>query len=273
MAPKVSLIILTYMWPEALELVLASVFQQRVLPHEVVVTDDGSTDATAALIERMQASSPVPLKYVWQEDKGFRAARARNRGVAESTGDYLVFVDGDCVMFPDFIEQHLELREKDWFVAGNRILLAAECSQQVLKHKTAFQSWTSIDWFKARLSGKVNRLLPLLRLPDGNWRKKKARRWQGAKSCNLAMSRSDFVAVNGFDEAFNGWGHEDADIVARLIAKGCLRKEGRYAVPLIHIWHKEQTRELEKENLRRLAETLAGRRGVRAEQGLDSHGA
>ena len=74
-----------------------------------------------------------------------------------------------------------------------------------------------------------NKLCPTLSLSDGNWRKKKAYTWQGVKTCNLGAWRSDLLEINGFDEAFNGWGYEDSDLVVRLLNLGVKRKLGKYA--------------------------------------------
>ncbi|HSH13683.1 MAG TPA: galactosyltransferase-related protein, partial [Desulfurivibrionaceae bacterium] len=95
-------------------------------------------------------------------------------------------------------------------------------------------------------------------------------RWQGAMTCNLAVWREDFFRVNGFDENFVGWGHEDAEFVGRLINSGVFRKEGRFALPVLHLWHQNQHRGREAGNLRRLHEQLA-KKATRAETGVDRY--
>ena len=99
----------------------------------ILVADDGSGSQTVACIQRWQSSLPFPLIHTWQEDRGFRAAAARNRAAARSQGDYLVFLDGDCVAFPDFLCRHRALAERGWFVAGNRVLLDAVLTEAVLR--------------------------------------------------------------------------------------------------------------------------------------------
>lgn len=102
----VSLIIATYNWPEALELSLMSALNQSQLPNEILVADDGSTEETKQLVEKYKAISKVRLLHVWQEDEGFRLAKIRNRAIAACTGDYVIQVDGDIIMHPDFVKDH-----------------------------------------------------------------------------------------------------------------------------------------------------------------------
>src|SRR5689334_759596 len=96
-SPRVSLIITTYNRPEALAAVLRALDLQIERDFEVLIADDGSTDETRILLEGLRERVHFPLRHVWQEDRGFRAARARNLAVAASGGEYLVFLDGDCI--------------------------------------------------------------------------------------------------------------------------------------------------------------------------------
>jgi len=64
---KVSVVLLTYNWPQALERMLEGLARQSQLPYEVIVADDGSTEETAALVQRMAASFPVPLRHIWRK--------------------------------------------------------------------------------------------------------------------------------------------------------------------------------------------------------------
>lgn len=266
---SVTLIVTTYNRPDALDRVLASIAELSPAPAEVVVADDGSGPETAAVIRAWQAR--LPLIHVWHPDQGFRAAEARNRAVAASRSEYLIFLDGDCLVFPDFVGRHLELAEPGRMLVGNRVLLSLELTEAILAGKTNPTSWSGVDWWRARREGRINRLLPLLRLPGRGWRLRRPLRWQGVHTCNLGLWRRDFVAVNGFDERYQGWGHEDADLAIRLMQAGILRKDGQYGVPVLHLWHRENDRGNEAENRRRLDEVLNGSRPQRAALGLDRH--
>ncbi|MCU7843664.1 MAG: glycosyltransferase family 2 protein [Candidatus Thiodiazotropha sp. (ex Monitilora ramsayi)] len=268
---SVSVIVVTYEWPKALERVLESLSRQTVMPLEIIVTDDGSSPDTRAVVDAWQEKMECELHYLWQPDEGFRAARARNRGVAVSHGEYMVFLDGDCLVFPDFVERHQRLAEMGCQVVGNRILMDEALSRRVLEGKESPCRWSVLRWLKGRVSGEINRLLPMVRLGEGQWRKRRALKWKGAQSCNLGVWRRDFLAVNGFDENFSGWGHEDADLVVRLMGSGIIRKDGHFSVPVLHLWHRENTRELEPENLQRLNDVLRGERELVALSGVANH--
>ncbi|MDV2453612.1 glycosyltransferase [Xanthomonas hortorum] len=116
--PLCALIVLTYNWPQALRLVLESVKRQSRLPDEVIVVDDGSGAETAALMNALVADFPVPLRHVWQEDLGFRAARCRNLGIAATSAQYVILIDGDMLLHRDFIADHLALARPGRFLQG-----------------------------------------------------------------------------------------------------------------------------------------------------------
>lgn len=114
---KISVIVATYNWPSALRLSLQSLMRQTAHNFEIVVADDGSRNETRELIERLTKSSPVPIIHSWQEDIGFSLARSRNQAVLKSHGDYLIFVDGDCIVPKDFVANHLKLAASGKVVA------------------------------------------------------------------------------------------------------------------------------------------------------------
>lgn len=253
--PAVSVIVTTYNWPGALDRVLCALSEQDYAQLEVIVADDGSTDETAELVHSWRSKFPFPLIHCWQSDEGFRAAMIRNRAVAMARHDYLIFIDGDCVMFPSFVSNHVALAEKGWFVAGNRVLLNQAFTEKVLKNGLSIHRWSFSKWMMARLLNSCNRVLPLCSLPMGRLRKFKPLKWQGAKTCNLGMWRNDFLKVNGFDEDFEGWGFEDSDCVIRLQRANIYHKSGKFSVPVLHLWHPEAERDKANENAKRLEHT------------------
>jgi len=242
---KVSLIVTTYNRPDALDKVLESVSRLEVIP-EIIIADDGSRQETADVVKKWKKT--LPIIHVWQEDRGFRAAAARNLAVAESTGEYLIFIDGDCLVLPNFISKHVELCEKGFMVAGNRILLSELLTEKILTDKVQPLEWGVLEWLSARVTKGVNRLLPLMNLPNGLFRKIRKSKWKGVRTCNLGIYRSDFLSVNGFDESFQGWGHEDADLAIRLIKNGIQRKDGQFGTAVLHLWHRENDRSHESAN-------------------------
>jgi glycosyltransferase involved in cell wall biosynthesis len=266
---SIAIIVTTYNRPDALKLVLTALAHQTLLPDEVIVADDGSTAETRDLVIQLQSKLPYSLKHVWQTDNGFQAAKIRNAAVLRSAAEYLIFLDGDCVPFPDFIEKYQQLAEMGWFVSGHRILLDKRLTEKALKYALPLYRITSCQWLRYFFLRHSNRLFPLLRFNLKN-RKSQSNRWQGVKSCNLALWKKDFLAINGFDESFIGWGYEDSDLVIRLIHLGILRKSGKFAVSVVHLWHEQNAREREQVNLKLLEEIKKSSR-VRATIGLDSH--
>jgi len=117
----------------------------------------------------------------------------------------------------------------------------------------------------------VNRLLPLIVLLDGAFRKRMLDRWEGIKTCNLFAWWSDVVRVNGLDESYEGWSLEDSDLVIQLLHAGGKHKAARYAASVFHQWHQEQDRRYLPENQKRLDELLQSST-IRVAAGLDQYG-
>lgn len=268
---RIVLIITTYNRPDALAAVLEGCLAQTDKNFEVIVADDGSTQDTADLIAVYQARAPFAIKHVWQEDAGFRAAAIRNRALAATAADYIIFIDGDCVPTAEFVASHRHLAERGWFLSGNRMMLTKSLTDKVLLDQLPIHLWRTRDWLQARWQGEIERLLPLLRLPGMDWlRKQFPKRWQGAKTCNLSAWRDDLVRVNGLDESYTGWGLEDSDLVIRLVRAGIYNKSARFSVPVFHLWHRENDRTNLEENRLRLQQVLQATH-VRATHGVDKY--
>jgi predicted glycosyltransferase involved in capsule biosynthesis len=220
----------------------------------VIVVDDGShTEHQRAVIVSAVARR-LRAVHVWHPDVGFTASRIRNRGVAASSGDYIIFLDGDCVPEVDFVAQHKRLAEPGYFVNGSRVLLSPDLTCRVLTETEHICGRSAWYWVRQRLLGHASKLTGLLRLPDHAGRIDRAFSWKGIRSCNLSAWRSDFERVDGFDESFVGWGHEDADLVLRLHNSGVARKNGFCATEVFHLWHKEAARNQESQNAKRVME-------------------
>lgn len=269
MAELISVILTTYNREDALAAVLRSLARQTDRQFEVVVADDGSRGATKALLAAWRDRLGVPLIHVWHEHRDFRAAEIRNRAILASHGMYCIFLDGDCLVRPDYIATHRRLAERGWFLTGNRALLSAERTAAVLRDDMAPENWSIVKWIAQRWQGGINRLGPLLHVPLGQLRKLRPRTWQDARSCNLAVWRSDLDRIDGYDANFSGWGREDSDLLVRLIRSGVRRKDGIFATGVLHLWHREADRAWLAENQRRLDQVIASDR-VRAERGLSA---
>jgi glycosyltransferase involved in cell wall biosynthesis len=269
-AVRLAVIVTTYNRPDALQAVLEGYAAQSDLAFELIVADDGSGEETRALVERFAVHAPFPVAHIWQEDDGFRAAAIRNQALASTRTDYVIFTDGDCIPSRTFVHRHRQLAEPGWFLSGNRVLLSPQFSQRVLVEHLSIYRWGWADWMRARGRGEANRVMPLVRLPDGAWRKRHRHQWEGVKTCNLSAWRADLLQVNGLDEAYSGWGLEDSDLVIRLLHANVLHKSARFAAPVFHLWHSEHDRSRLPENQRRLHELMHSKR-TRASVGLDRY--
>lgn len=245
----ISVLLATYNWPEALSLCLQALREQTNKNFEIIICDDGSKDETRTLISEFQKDFPVPLKHLWQEDDGFRKTLILNEGIKSANGEYLVFLDGDCIPQIDFIAQHLKLSEKNHLVTGSRILSSQQlttdlCSNGHWSHKKLRSN--ALTW---GLKGLLNKWLPLfIKLPNVSGRLYKKFEWRRIKGCNMACWKSDAEAIGGFDESLLGWGHEDADFIFRLQKNGVIRKSGAWATEVIHLWHKMADKETAEKN-------------------------
>lgn len=252
--PKfVSVILLTYNWPQALDLILESLQKQTHKNFEIIIADDGSRDETMQLIKNWQNKSNIKIKHAWQKDNGFRASSARNHGTHLAKGDYLIYLDGDCVPQPDFIANHLILAEFGFFVTGNRAFLSKNFTESVLKNKTKIWEYSLKDWLRLYQMKVLIRIQPLIKIQLFSWmRKLSPYSIKSAKSCNLAIWKQDVLNVNGWDEDFHGWGLEDTDLILRLNFNGIKRKSGRFFVPVCHLWHTFESRKNETCNQRKI---------------------
>jgi len=264
---RISLIVTTYNQLPALQAVIqslkknidwiASKTPRNDDAYEIIIADDGSTEETGEWIRQQKH-----LIHVWQPDTGFNAAQIRNRAAAKATGDYLIFLDGDCIAPRYFIQHHRQLAQPGCFVTGNRVLLSHAFTQHVLAQKLPISQWTYRQWLWAYVQKKCNRVLPFFPLLRGLFPWRYSSRWQGAKTCNLSLWRTDFIAVNGFDERYQGWGYEDSDLVVRLMRHGIRRKHARFSIPVLHLWHAENDRSKEAENRLALKAVMAGKNVV-----------
>ena len=222
-----TLIISTFMRPDALDIVLKSVANQTMKPSEVIIADDGSDSETSQLIRSW--GYLLPIIHSWIPNTDFRAARARNCAVLKASSSYLVFIDGDCVLPQNFIARHLSLKSPGKIVAGGRSLLGMDISNKMLGEAN--------NSSKHLFSG-----IKFIHLPLGKLRDLRPKNWTSVRTCNLGVHRTDVLSIAGFDENFIGWGREDSDFVLRLLSAGIKVRSGRLAACVHHLWHPESPR-------------------------------
>lgn len=232
---RTTLIVTTYNWPQALQLVLLSIRRQALMPFEVLVADDGSASETAALIAREAANFPVPLRHIWQEDEGFRAARIRNLAISAARGDYLLLIDGDMVLHPQFVRDHQRAARPGCFVQGVRVLTQPEGARRMLESQGTRLKFLSPGLRRRRHTLRLPWLSRIL-LPLSA----SGSRMAGIKTCNQGWWRRDLIALNGFDERMVGWGREDEELAQRAYHAGLRRRSLRFAGLAYHLFHRER---------------------------------
>lgn len=234
--PSSTLLIATYNWPEALEQTLLSVKRQVMLPTEVIIADDGSKEATRKLIAGFQTDFPVPLRHIWQPDEGFKLGQIRNKAIAAATGEYLIQIDGDLILHPSFVEDHVQAARPGHFIGGSRVLLSEELSKQLFKNKQQ-----AISIFQEGVRNKLNAVhAPAIAGFIELFKKEKG--LYNLRGCNMSFWRKDLLAVNGYNEQITGWGREDTELVIRLYNKGIQRVYFKLQGIVYHLYHKEYDR-------------------------------
>lgn len=246
---RLSVIVTTYNSPSFLKKVLDGFLIQTTMPDEVLVADDGSGEDTRRVIEEFEIKASFPVIHVWQEDKGFRAARIRNKAIAKASGDYFILLDGDCVINRHFIGDHALLAEKGCFIQGKRVLV----EKGAVLNFDCHQANSFLQLSRMAVTGQIANCHHLVRLPYSGF---KNRKLKGIKSCNMSFFRSDVMAVNGFNEDFEGWGNEDSELAFRFFKYGLFKKVHPFKVVCFHLWH-TANKQVSNGNRQLLTETTA----------------
>jgi glycosyltransferase involved in cell wall biosynthesis len=239
---KTSVIVATYNRPRHLRLCIMSLAASSVLPSEVLIADDGSTSETFDTVSEMQTSlkQVFPIIHVRQEHEGCRKQRVVNEAVRRSTGDYLFFTDGDCTVHRHCLQAHLERSDPRAILAGQRVQIGKELTEKFLENGTAVNTLNAelLADFLARRShhaqeafvirnGLLRRLL----------RKERIKPETSVIGCNCSLYKKLFMDINGYDEDFQGFGDEDADLGIRVINHGGFIKSVRNLAIVFHLYH------------------------------------
>ena len=246
MTATIAVIVSTYNAHEYLAKVLDGYLGQTRPPDELLVADDGSDSRTAETVSAFASRARFPIRHVWQEDRGYRPARIRNEAVKATSAEYIIFTDGDCVPHRCFVEDHIRVMQPGCFVQGKRMLVS--------KRASASFGYPGLGKLvKMCLKGEVSGCHHLLRIPGLTIRNRGLR---GIKTCNFALYREDFLAVNGLNEDFIGWGREDSELAVRLLKYGLKRKDVPFSAIVFHLWHEENVNETFDRNETILAEAI-----------------
>ena len=269
---KVSVIFSTYNAPRWLEKVLWGFAHQTVSDFEIVIADDGSAQETADLIDRIKGKIAIPIRHVWQPDEGFQKCRILNKAIAASTGEYLIFTDGDCIPRADFIEQHLLHADKDTFLSGGYFKLPMGISELITEEDVRSQRVFDTAWLEAHGLPKSHKSWKLL--ARGVWAQilntisPAKPTWNGH---NASCYKTHVIAINGFDERMQ-YGGEDCEFGDRLRNHGIKPRRIRYSAVCVHLDHARGyvTEAMLQKNQLIRAQTQQEKR-VRSPLGLDQY--
>jgi glycosyltransferase involved in cell wall biosynthesis len=232
-----SIIISTYNATAWLEKVLYGYNNQTYRMFEIVIADDGSTEETKQLLERMKKEVFYPIVHVWHEDNGFQKSQILNKAIVECTTPYIIMSDGDCIPRKDFVEQHVKFREEGYFLSGGYFMLPMNISEIITKDDIYTERCFDVSWLK---KNGLNSSFKNNKLSSGNFKAfvlntltPTNASWNGH---NASGWKEDIIAVNGFDERMQ-YGGQDRELGERLFNLGIKSKQIRYNAVVIHLDH------------------------------------
>jgi glycosyltransferase involved in cell wall biosynthesis len=261
---RLALVITSYERPDALAAVLATVSRQTLAPTEILIADDGSGASTRELVHRFIAHSRVPARLVSQPHSGFRVTRLRNLAIAATSMDYLVFIDGDMLLHPEFIADHARFCRRGFYTQGVRAHADAHQTRRLIADPARQPGFWSPGF------GVLRRAYLLHSPPMASSMRGFANAFIAVKGCNQGIWRDDLLRVNGFNEAIEGWGAEDKELAVRLGNSGVRRQTLLFGGIATHLHHAPASRTALPRNLA-LLELAQRERRVRCDRGLDAH--
>ena len=238
--PKLSLVVAVYNKPENLRFVLAACGRQSFTEFEVIVADDGSGPSVRDVIEEARGMYSFPINHLWHEDKGWRKNVMLNNAIRAVGTDYLVFIDGDCLPGRHFLLDHWNEREHGRVLLGRRVETSRRWSESLALLRIQSGEYERYGWdeWMDGLKGRSLRVEDGIRIPNHIVRRLLLRNVQGMLGSNFSVAKSDLVAINGFDELYDGPGcGEDSDVQYRLSLMGVTGKSLRNLAIQYHIWH------------------------------------
>ena len=262
MTQPVTLIISFYNKIELLKLIFVALERQTFRNFEVIIADDGSNNEVVNEINSIKSNYFFEIKHVWHEDKGWRKNTILNKAVIASEGDYLIFIDGDCIPHKRFIQEHVESKQQNQVVCGRRVMLTESISKNltILKISNGYLEFSLAFplFYETVFCKKKTFMEDMLRIRSKLLRKlflKDRKRY--LLGCNYSIFKSNLLSVNGFDERFRHPGlGEDTDLEDRLARIGVFSISKKHLVTIFHVNHvhfntdNESNRELFKENIR-----------------------
>ena len=238
MQPKsIGVVITTYNQPEWLYKTLMGYEAQDDINFQVLIADDGSKQPTRDVIEHFVTRGKLQIQHIWHPDDGFQKCQILNKTISQTTCDYLIFTDGDCIPEPGFIRKHKALAAPGYFLSGGYVKLTTPVSQAISDHDITTGIIFDMKWLKQKGQPASHKLWKLI---NNNFIKQclnfltptKAT-WNGMNSSTWTK---DIIACNGFNEDMQ-YGGLDRELGERLLNWGLKGKQVRYSVNCLHLDH------------------------------------
>lgn len=240
---RTTVIISVYKDVQALDLIISSLLSQTKLPDEIIISEDGNSEEMRSYAATLTHPN---IKHLSQEDNGWQKNRALNRAIRASEGDYLIFIDGDCVPYPTFVDSHTRLSEKNAALCGRRTEPGEKFSQRLRSGTLSVKQFVSSylpNFFRLKNDEIRHYGEGLYFAPDSfviKLIKKFRKKENHIVGCNFSCWKSDLEKINGFDEDFTmPTTGEDTDVERRLRHFGVKMNSCRYSADVIHLYHEK----------------------------------
>jgi glycosyltransferase involved in cell wall biosynthesis len=235
--PLLSLVIAVYKKPEFLEMVLLSCLNQTFREFEILIADDGSGDEIRSLLERFRGKFSYPIVHCWHEDDGFRKTIIVNKSVLRAQAEYIIFIDGDCILHHKFLESHWKYKKSNTILSGRRVRLGEKITGELTSDDIRSRKIEKVSfWVKKCITKDVKHgiYLPLFYYLENCFRVKS---WR-ILGCNFSMFKADFLSINGYDQRIIGRGMEDSNLNERALLKGIIIRSVVREALQYHLFHK-----------------------------------
>lgn len=271
---KVSVIVAVYKDIQSLNLIMEALKKQTYKNFEVIVAEDNNSREMAEYIKTVEG---LEILHTSQEDSGVRKSRSQNNAIMTSTGEYLIFIDGDIIPYSTFIEGHVALASKSAVLAGRRVNLPENMTKKLRSGEISSYTLERFYWVFALyfMFDKNSRFEQGIYLsPNGLFYKlfiAKRLRNTSLIGCNFSCFKESMVAINGFDESFGESSlPDDVDLDWRFRAYGLTLKSCKNSANTFHLFHKKQNNPTSSEQREKFEKNKADNK-FKTESGLNLH--
>ncbi len=244
---KCTLIISVYEKVKELELIFYALTVQTFHDFEVIVAEDGTSPSIKKMIETWKSKDLFKITHLSQENRGFRKNKILNEAIRNSSTNYLIFTDGDCIPHPKFIKAHYMNRKNNTVLCGRRVNYGKNISQRITKESIVSLDYKKINLFEVIYSS-LNRHVDNFNFnieeafifKNDILRKLFTNEDEHIMGCNFSIHKNLLIRINGFDENYEGPGiGEDSDIEFRLRLTGVAFASVRNLAVQFHIYHEK----------------------------------